>query len=99
MSARRDRIEVDESKLTLQDLIVAIRIIEVFTERIEKARAILYRFARALGGSGGGERDLYQILISEALKQSGLVRQPTAEEPEKLSEEELKKIRELIKKE
>jgi hypothetical protein len=96
---RRDKIEIDESKLTLQDLIVAIRIIEIFTERIERARSVLYRLARALSGSGGSERDLYQILISEALRQSGLIRQGTVEEPERLSEEELKKIRELIKKE
>jgi len=99
VSTRRDKVEIDESKLTLQDLLIAIRVIEIFTERIERARMILQRFSRIMSTGGGGERDLYQTLIAEALKQSGLVRPSIAEEPEKLSDEELKKIRELIKKE
>jgi hypothetical protein len=96
MSYRRERIEIDESKITLQDLMIAIRIIEVFTDRIERARASIMKLTRLTGYRGEG--DLYTTLLKEALRSAGMGGE-YQQEPEKMSEEELQRIRELIKKE
>ena len=95
MSYRREKTEVDESKITLQDLMIAIRIIEIFTDRIERARSSLTKLARLTGYRGEG--DLYTMLLKEALRSSGMGGE-YQQEPEKMSEEELQRIRELIKK-
>ena len=96
MSYRRDKLEVDESKITLQDLMIAIRIIEIFADRIERARASITKLARLSGYRGEG--DLYTTLLREALRSAGMGGE-YPQEPEKLSEEELQRIKELIKKE
>jgi len=96
MSYRRDKLEIDESKITLQDLMIAIRIIEIFTDRIERAKTAITKLARISGYRGEG--DLYTTLLREALRSTGMGGE-TQQEPEKLSEEELQRIKELIKKE
>jgi hypothetical protein len=79
-----------EAEITLEDLDAAIRIIEVFLARIERAKRIARRLSRELGGRVRPEDVIAQVALGQVLG-----RQATEEETEEpeLSPEELERIR------
>lgn len=83
-----ERREVAE--ITLEDLDAAIRIIEIFLARVEKARRVARRLSRELGGRVRPEDIITQVALGQVLG-----RQATDEEVEEpeLSPEELERIR------
>jgi nickel-dependent lactate racemase len=80
----------EEAEITLEDLDAAIRIIEIFLARVEKARRVARRLSRELGGRVRPEDIITQVALGQVLG-----RQATDEEVEEpeLSPEELERIR------
>ena len=83
-----ERREVAE--VTLEDLDAAIKIIEAFLARLDRARRVMRRLSRELGGRVRPEDIITQIALGQVLG-----RQATEEEVEEqeLTPEELERIR------
>jgi hypothetical protein len=87
------------SDITLEDLDMAIRIIETFINRFEKAKRLLRRLGREVGGSSRVQDMIMEMAIAQTLGK----KPETAEEEEtELSPEEIemfrKRARELARK-
>jgi nickel-dependent lactate racemase len=78
------------AEVTLEDLDAAIRIIEVFLARVERAKRIARRLSRELGGRVRPEDVIAQVALGQVLGRQAT--EEEVEEPE-LSPEELERIR------
>jgi len=87
------------SDITLEDLDMAIRIIETFINRFEKAKRILRRLGREVGSSSRVQDMIMEMAIAQTL---GKKPSEEAEEETELSPEEIemfrKRARELARK-
>ena len=92
------------SNITLEDVETAIKIIELFLEKLERARRVMYRLRRYQ--SRGGFRmptsmqDWINYTLQEAMARKNMVMQQAREEYEtiELSEEERKRLEEIKEK-
>jgi len=87
------------SDITLEDLDMALRIIETFINRFEKAKRLMRRLGREVGGSSRVQDMIMEMAIAQTL---GKKPETVEEEETELSPEEIemfrKRARELAKK-
>ena len=88
-------------EITLEDVKTAIKILEEFLKEQRRAERILIRLGRHLRVSGGAMPDLatiYQMALQQTLARKGIKAETSEEEEDTLTEEELKRLREIAKK-
>jgi hypothetical protein len=83
--------------ITLEDVEIAIKILEEFLRRIEKSRRVLMKLGRYAGVGTGGPRDLLGQIMVMSMQQAQKKAEATSEESfeEELTEEELNRLRKI----